>query len=76
VAVHLCPEVFRTGTVGASQTRLKSDATFDATASAAGGNPTLPAMPRRSGSGRNPMGEDEGRTDIPPGASRGGKKAG
>jgi hypothetical protein len=48
VAVHLCPEVFRTAAVGASQTRLKGDPAGDVPGSAPG-NATLPRGGKKAG---------------------------
>lgn len=74
--VHLCPEVFRTGAAGSSQTRLKGDAGADAPVSAPLGKSTVPSMPARTGSGTNPVGGNARRSTRPPGKARGGNKTG
>jgi hypothetical protein len=73
--VSLCPEVFRTRTAGASQTRLKADAAGEVPASAPG-NTTLPAVPAQRGSGKNPIGSGVGHADTAGGPPRTGKKVG
>jgi hypothetical protein len=76
VGINLCPEVFRTPAVGASQTRLKGDPAGEVPAGAPGGEPTLPAVPVRTGSGQNVIGDGPGGTGTPSSAARSGKKAG